>query len=145
VDGKNADVIGSEAPYSKRTTEGSNTRVCALRVLHEHAISSEDILLLTISLGLEVSDAAREEVDIHDFTLAPAEFSFLFQLLLLEGKPISDLLAAEGDLTSTIADIEDRRRVLGMNFASDGECTTTRGRDGTTGFVTRRQSVRGFR
>ena len=98
----------SGAPDSKCTAEGSNARACAFRTLHEHAIGAEDILLLAICLGLEVSDAACEEVGIHNFALAPAELQFLFKLLLLESEPLSDLSPAEGDLTSTVADIKTK-------------------------------------
>jgi hypothetical protein len=61
--------------------------------------------------------------------------------MLLKGKPFSDLLAAEGDLTGTIANIEDGRWVFGLDFASDAERTAARGRYGTAGFVTERQSA----
>ena len=84
MDGKNADIIGSEAPNSKCTAEGSNAGVCAFRTLHKHAIGGEDFFLLATCLGLEVSDAARKEIGIHNFALASAEIQILFQLLLLE-------------------------------------------------------------
>jgi hypothetical protein len=89
---RSADVVSSEAPNSKCTAEGSNARVRAFRTLHEHPIGGEGILLLAICLGLKVSDAAREEVGIHNFALAPAVLQFLFKLFLLESEPLSDLL-----------------------------------------------------
>jgi hypothetical protein len=53
---------------------------------------------------------ARKEIGIHKFALASAEIQFLFQLLLLESKPVSDLFPAEGDLTGmVVANIKDRR------------------------------------
>jgi hypothetical protein len=96
------------------------------------------ILLLAICLGLEVSDAACEEVGIHNFALAPAELQFLFKLLLLESKPVSDLSPAEGDLTSMVANIKDQRWMFGLDFMCDAKRTATGGRNGTTSFVTTR-------
>jgi hypothetical protein len=53
---------------------------------------------------------ARKEIGIYKFALAFAEIQFLFQLLLLESKPVSDLFPAEGDLTGTVvANIRDQR------------------------------------
>jgi hypothetical protein len=101
MDGKNADVVGSETSNSKCTAEGSNAGVCAFRTLHKHAMGGEVFFLL--ATGLEVSDAARKEIGIHKFALASAEIQFLFQLLLLESKPVSDLFPAEGDLAGTVA------------------------------------------
>jgi hypothetical protein len=126
----------SGAPDSKCTAEGSNARACAFRTLHEHAIGAEDILLLAICLGLKLSNAAREEVGIHDFALAPAELRFFFKLLLLESKPVSDLSPAKGDLTSTVANIRDQRWMFGLDFTCDAKRTATRGRNGATSFVT---------
>jgi hypothetical protein len=71
------------------------------------ATGGEDILLSMRSLSFKISDAAREKVVIHDFTLALAELHFLFQLTLLEGKLFSNLLAAEGDLASTAVNVEE--------------------------------------
>jgi len=136
MDGENADVVGSEAPNGKCTAEGGNAGVRAFRTLHKHAISGKDFLLLAICLGLEISDAARKEVGIHDFTLAPAEFPFLSQLLLLESKPVSDLSPAEGDLTSTVTNIKDRRSMFGSDFTCDAKRTTARGGNGPASFVT---------
>jgi hypothetical protein len=96
---------------------------------------------LTRSLGFDVSDTARKVDVIHNFALALAELDFLFQLMLLEGKPFSDLLAPEGNLAGTVANIEDGRWVFGLDFASNAECPTARGGYGTTGFVTARQSA----
>jgi hypothetical protein len=61
--------------------------------------------------------------------------------MLLEGEPFSNLLAAEGNLTRTVVNVEDGRWMLGLDFASDTEGTATRGRDGTASFVTIKQSV----
>jgi hypothetical protein len=73
MDGKNTDIVSSEAPNSKCTAEGSNAGVCAFRTLHKHAICGEDFFLLVICLGLEVSDATRKEIGIHNFALASTE------------------------------------------------------------------------
>jgi hypothetical protein len=51
--------------------------------------------------------AKKKKVLIHGFTLALAELHFLFQLMLLEGKPFPNLLAAEGDLASTVVNVEE--------------------------------------
>ena len=136
MDGKNAYIVGSEAPNSKCAAEGSNAGVCAFRTLHKHAIGGEDFFLLAICLGLKVSDATRKEIGIHKFALASAEIQFLFQLPLLESKPVSDLLPAEGDLTGTVANIKDRRSMFGLDFTCDGKRTATRGRNGTASFIT---------
>jgi hypothetical protein len=72
-------------------------------------MGGEVFFLLATCLGLEVSDTARNEIGIHKFTLASAKIQFLFQLLLLESKPVSDLFLAEGDLAGTVANIKDRR------------------------------------
>lgn len=138
MDGKNADIVGSETPNGKCTTEWSNAWVRALRTLHEHAIGGEDFFLLLICLGLEVSDAAPKEIRIHKFAVASAEIQVLFQLFLLESKPISDLFPAEGDLTGTVTNIKDWRSMFGLDFTSDAKRTTTRGRNGTASFVTTR-------
>jgi hypothetical protein len=61
--------------------------------------------------------------------------------MLLEGKPFSYLLAAEGDLTSTVTDIEEGMRVFGLDFASDAERTAARGGYGTAGFIAARRST----
>jgi hypothetical protein len=140
VNRKNADVVCREAPHSECATEGSDARISTFGVLHEHAIGGEHVLLLTICLSLEVGEAAGEEIWIDGFALGIAEFYFLLELFLLEGKPISDLLAAEGNLTSTVADVEDRRWVFGVDFASNSKRTATRGGDRATGFVTAKQS-----
>jgi hypothetical protein len=42
MDGKNVDIVSSEAPNSKCTAEGSDAGVCAFRTLHEHAIGGKD-------------------------------------------------------------------------------------------------------
>ena len=136
MDGKNTNVVGSEAPDGKCAAERSNARVCAFRALYKHAIGGEDIFLLTICLGLKISDAAREEVGIHGFAFAPTDFQFLFQLFLLESKPVSDLSPSEGDLTSTVANVKDWRWMFGLDFTCDAKRTATRSRDGTTSFVT---------
>jgi len=72
-------------------------------------MGGEVFFLLATCLGLEVSDAARKEIGIHKFALASAEIQFLFQLLLLESKPVSDLFPVEGDLAGMVANIKDRR------------------------------------
>jgi hypothetical protein len=64
--------------------------------------------------------------------------------MLLEGKPLSDLLAAEEDLTSTVANIEEGIRVLGLDFASDAKSTAARGGYGTAGFITARRSTTSY-
>jgi hypothetical protein len=61
--------------------------------------------------------------------------------MLLEGKPFSDLLAAEGDLTGTVANIEEGIRVFGLDFASDAESTAARRGYGAASFITARQST----
>jgi hypothetical protein len=134
MNGKNADIVGSETPNSKCTAEGSNAGVGAFGTLHEHAIGGEDFFLLAICLGLEVSDAVRKEIGIHKFAFASAEIQILFQLL--ESKPVSDLFPAEGDLTGTVANIKDRRSMFGLDFTCDAKRTATRGRNGTASFVT---------
>ena len=138
MDGKNADIVGSEAPNSKCMAKGSNAGICAFRTLHKHAIGGEDFFLLAICLGLKVSDATRKEIGIHKFALASAKIQFLFQLPLLESKPVSELLPAEGDLTGAmVANIKDRRSMFGLDFTCDSKHTATRGRNGTARFVTR--------
>jgi hypothetical protein len=109
MDGKNADIVGSETSNSKCTAEGSNVGVCTFRTLHMHAMGGKVFFLLATCLSLEVSDTARNEIGIHKFALASAEIQFLFQLLLLESKPVSNLFSAEGDLAGTVANIKDRR------------------------------------
>jgi len=64
--------------------------------------------------------------------------------MLLEGKPFSNLFAAEGDLTSTVANVEEGRWMFGLDFTSDAERTATGGRDGTASFVTADQSVTSY-
>jgi hypothetical protein len=73
MDGKNADIVGSETPNSKCTAEGSSAGVCAFRTLNKHAIGGEDFFLLATCLGFKVSDAARKEIEIHKVALASAE------------------------------------------------------------------------
>jgi hypothetical protein len=72
---------------------------------------------------------------------ASAETQILFQLLLLESKPVSDLFPEKGDLTNTVANIKDRRSMFGLYFTCDGKRTVTRSRNGTASFATTRQSV----
>lgn len=108
MDGKNTDVLGREAPHMCMT-EGSNARVWAFRNLHEHGLDGKGIFFLAMDRGPEASNAAHGEFRVHDFTPALAEFQFLFQLLLLENKPVSDLPPAEGDPTSTVTNIKNRR------------------------------------
>ena len=112
MDGKNANIVSSENPDSKCTAEGSNTGLCAFGTLHKRAMGREDSFLLATFPGLEVSDVARKKIGIHKYALASAEIRFLFQLLLLESKPVSDLFPAEGDLTVTVANIKDRKSTL---------------------------------
>jgi hypothetical protein len=57
-------------------------------------------------------------------------------VLLLEGKPVCDLTAAEGDLAGPVTDVKDRGWVLGWDFTKNAECTATRGRNRATSFVT---------
>ena len=73
MDGKNTNIVGSEASNSKCMVEASNVGVCAFRTLHKHAIGGEDLFLLAICLGLEVSDATHKEIGIHNFALASTE------------------------------------------------------------------------
>jgi len=73
VDGKNTNIVGSEASNSKCMVEASNAGVCAFTTLHKHAIGGKDLFLLVICLGLEVSDATRKEIRINNFTLASME------------------------------------------------------------------------
>jgi hypothetical protein len=141
MDGKSADIVGSETPNKKCTVEGSNAGVCAFRTLHRHAVGGEDFFLLATCLGLEVSDAAHKEIGIHKISLASAEIQFLFQLLLLGSKQVSDLFRAEGDLTGTAANIKDRRSMFGLDFTCDAKRAMTRSRNGTASFVTTGQSV----
>jgi hypothetical protein len=56
--------------------------------------------------------------------------------MLLEGEPFSNLLAAEGNLTSTVVNVEEGRWMFGLDFASDTGRTAAKGRDGTASFVT---------
>ena len=59
------------------------------------------VFRLTIGRGLgEVSNAAREEFRIHDFTAPPIESQFPFQLISLKGKQLSNISLAKGDLTT---------------------------------------------
>ena len=58
------------------------------------------VFCLAIGRNLEVSNAAREEFRIHDFTTPPIESQFPFQLISLKGKPPSNISLAKGDLTS---------------------------------------------
>jgi hypothetical protein len=62
-------------------------------------------------------------------------------LLLLEGKPVPDLPAAEGDLAGPVTDVKDRGWVFGLDFTSNAECAATRGRNRATSFVTKKWSV----
>jgi hypothetical protein len=55
-------------------------------------MGGEDFFLLATSPALEASEAARKAIGIHNFALASAEIQFLFQLLLLESRLVSDLL-----------------------------------------------------
>jgi hypothetical protein len=109
--------------------------------LHKHAIGGKDFFLLATCVSLEVSEAARKEIRIHRFALASAEIQFLFQLLFLESKLISDLFPVEGDLTGTVANIKDRRLMFGLDFTCDAKRAATREMNGTASFVTTRQSV----
>jgi hypothetical protein len=131
VDGKNTDIVGSETPNSKCTVEGSNAGVCAFRTSHKHAIGGKHSFLLATCVSLEVSEAARNEIGIHRFALASAEIQFLSQLLLLESKLVSKLFPVEGDLTSTVANIKDRRSMFGLDFMCGAKCAATRERNGT--------------
>jgi hypothetical protein len=74
---------------------------------------------------------ARKEIGIQ----------FLFQLLLLKSKPVSNLFPAEGDLTGMVTNIKDRRLMFGLDFTCDAKRAATKGRNGTASFVTTRQSV----
>ena len=69
------------------------------------------------------------------------DIQILFQLLLLESKPVSDLFLVEGDLTSMVANIKDLRSMFGLYFTCDGKCTLTRSGNEMASFVTTRQSV----
>ena len=73
VDRKNTNVICHETPHSKCVTKGADARISTFRVLHEHAIGGEHILLLTRGFGLKVGDAAGKEIRINGFTLGLAE------------------------------------------------------------------------
>ena len=58
---------------------------------------------------------------------------------MFKGKPVSNLLAAEGNLTSTVANVEERMWMFGVNLPHNTKCTTARGRDRATSFVTKKQ------
>ena len=79
-------------------------------------------------LGFEIGNAAHEEIGVCNFTLTLMELKFLFQLVLLEGKPFTDLLAAEGGLMGIVANVEDGRWMFGLDFMSDTKGTMARGR-----------------
>jgi hypothetical protein len=53
MDGKNTDIISSEAPNSKCTAEGNNAWVCGFRVrtLHKHAIGGKNSDPLSVALA----------------------------------------------------------------------------------------------
>ena len=61
--------------------------------------------------------------------------------MLFERKPFSDLLAAECDLTGTVANIKGGRWVFGSDFTGNAKRTASRSRYRTTGFVAEKQSV----
>jgi hypothetical protein len=97
MDEKNTNIVGREAPNSKCTAKRSNAGVCTFRTLHKYAIDGKDFFLLAICLGLEASNVACKEIGIHKFAFASMVIQFLFQLLLLKSKPVSNLFPAEGD------------------------------------------------
>jgi hypothetical protein len=136
VDRKNANVVCRKTPHSECTAERSNARINTFRILHEHAIGGEHIFFLAVGPSLEVGNVAGEEISITGFTLGLAELHFLFELFLFKGKPVSDLLTAESNLTSTV---ENRRRVFRVDFAHNAKCAETRGGDRVTRFVTAKQ------
>src|SRR5260370_21561988 len=92
---------------------------------------------------MAVGHEARQQVRITCRPLATAEVKFLLQLLLLESEPVTDLSPAEGDLTSTVANIKDQRSMFGLDFTCDAKRTATRSRNRTTSFITARQSATG--
>jgi hypothetical protein len=116
--------------------ERCNVRINTFRILHEHVIGGEHIFFLAVGLSLEVGNVAGKEISIAGFTLGLAEFHFLFELFLFKGKPVSDLLMAESNLTSTV---EDWRRVFRVDFVCNAKCAATRGGDRVTTFVTAKQ------
>jgi len=141
VNRENTNVVRGETPNSETTAERSDTRIGAFRALHEHTVGGEHILLLTVSLSLKVSDTAGEKVGVDGLPLDLVRLNLFLELLLLEGKPVSDLLAAEGDLTSTVTDVQNRGWVLGLDFTGDAKSTATRSRNRAAGFVTKKWSV----
>jgi hypothetical protein len=136
VDRKNANVVCRKTPHSECTAERSDARINTFGILHEHAIGGEHIFFQMVGLSLKVGNAAGEEISINGFTLGLAELHFLFELFLFKGKPVSDLLMAERNLTSMV---EDRRRVFREDFACNAKHAATRGGDRVTRFVTAKQ------
>ncbi len=70
---KYANVVGREAPNTQTASAQQRgamfAGVCAFRTLHKHTIGGEDFFLLAKCLSLEVGDAARKQVGIHDVAL----------------------------------------------------------------------------
>lgn len=108
VDGQNTDIVRSQTPYGQRTAKRGDAFIATL----QHTVHCESVLLLTSGFTFDVRDTRREVliVDCLAFTLAVVDFTT--QQLLLIGEPLRDLGATEGELTSTVLEVQDGSGVL---------------------------------
>lgn len=112
---KHSDVVRRQAPDCECTPERCDARIAALK----HAVCRKSFLLLARSFGFHVRDPGREVRIVNLLALALAEFELIAEKFLLVCKPLSNLLATEGQLTRAILDVEDRKGMFRSDFTSN--------------------------
>ena len=132
MDRQDTEVISGQAPHCERTAQRRDTWVSAL----EHPVSRQGVLLLASCLLLHVGDTRSDVVVVDSVSAALAELQLILKLLTLVLQPLRDLLTAERQLARAVGELEDGKRVLRVQLATDGERATTRSRNGAASLVT---------
>ncbi|RUP46909.1 hypothetical protein BC936DRAFT_146377 [Jimgerdemannia flammicorona] len=134
VEGCNTDIIDGQTISGQSTTESGDLGVLTPEL---HAPGAEGILFLTPGLLVDELSALGEPIFFGDGELAVGlEFlQFLAQEFVLVLDPAGDLLAAGAQLSGTVLDVQKRRLSVARYFASGGEDTRTRSRNGATFLV----------
>ncbi|KAI6759685.1 hypothetical protein HG530_010365 [Fusarium avenaceum] len=133
VERGNTNIVNSKTPGSEGTTERSDAGV-ALPEVVTHA--AKKFLLLSSSLLLDVSEAVLSVLLlVKSGTLRLHGVNLVVNVLELRLLPLLDSLLAAFDLTTTVLDVEKRRRELARVLTGSGENTLSRSRNGTADLV----------
>uniref|UniRef100_A0A4E9ENN5 Uncharacterized protein n=1 Tax=Gibberella zeae TaxID=5518 RepID=A0A4E9ENN5_GIBZA len=133
VERSNTDIVNSETPSGKGTTERSDARITLPEVV---AHAAEELLLLTSGLPLNVSEAVLSVLLlVESGALRLHGVNLVMDILKLRLLPLLDGLLAALNLATAVVYVKKRRRELARVLTSSGENTLSRSRNGTTDLV----------